>query len=312
MKAVVIEKYGTIEELNIQQLPKPIPGPKDVVIKVRAAAVNPVDIAIRNGWLKGRISYNFPLVIGWDVAGVITEVGRNVTKFQVGDEVYSYPDLSRNGTYGEFVAVEDTFVARKPKNILFTEASSLPLVGICAYRALIDAGNIQNGDRVLILGGSGGVGSFAVQLAKSSGAHVTATTSTKNLEFVKDLGADEVLDYTNTNWGTIEGQFDLVFDTVGPDALTPVFDTVKKNGKIVSVATFFKEEDIKRAKEKEISVQFLISEPSGEILSEITNLIEKRAIKPVVGKIFSLEDVKQAHQLSESKHAQGKIVLQIS
>ncbi|MDZ5470451.1 NADP-dependent oxidoreductase [Bacillus sp. 31A1R] len=311
MKAITINRYGPLSEMHVHKLPIPDVGENDVLIEVHAAAVNPVDIAIRNGWLQQRIPHQFPLVLGWDVAGVVKAVGSSVSSLQVGDEVYSYPDLARNGTYADYIAVNHRFVSHKPKNITFEEAASIPLVGTCAFRSLVEVGNIQEGQRVLILGGSGGVGSFAIQLAKSYGTHVVTTTSTKNIEFVKQLGADEVIDYTNTELSSYGGLFDIVFDAADRKPFEQSFDLVKKGGKIISVATFPNEEDLRRAAEKEISVQFLISNPSTDILPKISSLIESNKIKPVIGSVFSMDEAQKAHELSETNHARGKIVLKM-
>jgi NADPH:quinone reductase-like Zn-dependent oxidoreductase len=311
MKAIAIEKYGSIEEMRFQELPIPNLGAADVLIEVHAAAVNPVDIAIRNGWLQERISYRFPLVLGWDVAGIVKAVGDQVCHFKIGDEVYSSPALSRNGSYAEFISVDERFVAKKPINSSFLEAASVPLVGITAYRGLVELAKVQQGQKVLILGGAGGVGTFAVQLAKSLGAYVVTTTSTKNMEFVKSLGADEVLDYTVTELDGYDGEMDIIFDTVGRKSFERSLGLVKEGGKMISIASFFTEEDKIFAKERDFSLEFFFSEPSGEILSIISNLIEGGTVKPVIGTIFALEDAPKAHELSETKHARGKIVLQV-
>lgn len=311
MRAIAIDKYGTLDEMKLKQLAMPIIGPKDICIEVHASAVNPVDIAIRNGWLHNRTQHTFPLILGWDVSGVVSAIGSEVEHVKVGDEVYSYVDLPRNGTYAEYVAVDEKLVALKPKNIDFLEAASLPLVGTCSYRALIEDGKIKKDDRVLILGGAGGVGSFAIQLAKNVGAYVVTTTSSKNIDFVKSLGADEIIDYTTSEPGSYPNDFDFVFDTVGREAFEHSFNLVKPNGKIVSIATFVSSSDLEKAKAKDISVQFLISDPDGGMLREITCLVEQDKIKPVIGAVFPLEEAQKAHQLSETKHARGKIILQV-
>ncbi|MFT4416941.1 NADP-dependent oxidoreductase [Fredinandcohnia humi] len=311
MKAAAINKYGTIDEIEIQEIPIPELRANDLLIEVHATSINPVDIAIRKGWLAGRFPNTFPLVLGWDVSGIVIATGHLVTNFKVGDEVYSYSDLSRNGATAEYIAVDENLVARKPKNLSFQEAASVPLVGICSWRALINLGNIQRGQRVLILGGSGGVGSFAIQLAKFMGAYVVCTTSTKNVPFVKRLGSDEVVDYTITGMENLNLQYDLVFDTVGREALDKTYHLVKANGKIVTISSFIDDEVLKIARDNHFYVISLTSEPSGEILSEITNLLENMAIKPQVEKVIALDEIQMGHELIESKHSRGKIVLQV-
>ncbi|WP_078549662.1 NADP-dependent oxidoreductase [Litchfieldia alkalitelluris] len=310
MKAVAIEQYGSRDQLKLMELAYPTVKPKDVLIEVHAAAVNPVDIAIREGYLHRRLNSSFPLILGYDVAGVVKEVGEKVTNFSIGDEVYSYPELTRNGTYADYVSIDESFVARKPRNISFYEAASIPLVGTAAWRGLVERGNVGHGQRVLILGGSGGVGSFAVQLAKSLGAYVVATTSRSNVDFVKKLGADEVLDYTTDHFSYEQG-FDLVFDTVGRNVFEQAFEIIKADGKLITIATFPTEKDHIKAQKKGIHLEFFISDPSGEVVKKITTLIENKKVKPITGEIFSIDEIVKAHELSETNHARGKIVISI-
>jgi NADPH:quinone reductase-like Zn-dependent oxidoreductase len=311
MKAVVMESYGPIDGMKLMQIPKPELLPNDVLIEVHAASVNPVDIAIRNGWLQERIQHEFPLVLGWDVAGVITAVGSDVTNFKVGDEVYSSPSLSRNGSYAEYIAVNESLVTLKPINTDFLEAVAIPLVGITAYRALVEIAKVKERERVLILGGAGGVGSFAIQLAKSYGAYVVASTSTKNLDFVRELGADEVIDYTEIDISDYNGKFEVLFDTVGRKSFEQGLPLVVNGGKAISIATLFNQSDKDFAAEHQITLDFFFSDPCGHILAKITRLVEQGKIKSVVGTVFPLEKASNAHELIETKHARGKIILQI-
>ncbi|RAL24098.1 NADP-dependent oxidoreductase [Thermoflavimicrobium daqui] len=308
MKAVIIENYGGVEQLKYTDMDKPILKENDVLIEVVATSVNPVDWKIREGYLKGMLQYHFPLILGWDAAGTIIEIGKNVTKFKIGDEVFTRPDISRNGTYAEFVAVDEQLVAKKPKNISFEEAASIPLVGLTAWQCLIDFADIKNGERVLIHAGAGGVGSFAIQLAKAQGCWVATTCSTKNVEFVQSLGADKVIDYKKEDFTVSLKDIDVVFDTLGGDIQKQSYQVLKEGGRLVSITTRPNEE---LAKEKNIKTGYVFLEPNGEQLAKIANLIEKGQIHPVIGTILRLEEIKEAHRLSETGHTKGKIVLRV-
>ncbi|MBE4907030.1 NADP-dependent oxidoreductase [Bacillus luteolus] len=309
MRAIAIENYGGIEQLKEIEAPLPEVGPKDILIEVYASAINPVDIAIREGYFKERVAHEFPVVLGYDVAGVVAAVGSDIKKFKVGDEVYSYTSLDRNGTYAEFVAVNEEFVALKPSNLSFVEAASVPLVGITAWHALVKEAIVKEGQKVLVLGGSGGVGSFAVQLAKAQGAIVSATTSTKNSELVKELGADFVLDYTKESLPASE--YDVIFDTVGGYQIKELVGATKEDGKIISITSRLSPTSQQLVDAKGIHYNLIFSSPDGESLDQLSTLLSKGKIRPVVGTIFSLSDVKEAHLLSESKRAVGKIVIQV-
>ncbi|MFZ2197857.1 MAG: NADP-dependent oxidoreductase, partial [Thermodesulfovibrionales bacterium] len=213
MKAVVIEKYGGADVLEIKDIPLPVVEDQDLLIEVHAASVNPVDWKIREGYFKEMIPYKFPLVLGWDVAGVVKETGASTTLFKAGDRVFSRTDIARNGTYAEYVAVDEGLVALLPDNLSFREAAAVPLACQTAWQALIEMAHVKQGDKVLIHAASGGVGTFAVQIAKYRGAYVTATCGTANTRLVKSLGADEVIDYTATDFSEVLHDFDIVLDT---------------------------------------------------------------------------------------------------
>ena len=237
MKAVRIHEYGNSNVLAFEDAPKPSITAEDVLIRVVATSVNPVDWKIREGYLQEMISYEMPLTLGWDVSGVIEAVGADVTRFNVGDAVYSRPDITRNGTYAEFVAVRESEIAHKPQTISHNEAASLPLAGITAWEALITSAEISAGQRVLIHAGSGGVGSLAIQLAKSRGAYVIATTSGKNQALVESLGADQVIDYQKQNFAETLQDIDVVFDTLGGDIQDTSWGVLKPGGILVSIVS---------------------------------------------------------------------------
>lgn len=308
MKAVYISNYGGIEELTYGDLPMPEVGDNDVLVRVHAAAVNPVDWKIRKGFLQKRIQFEFPLILGWDVAGVVEETGKNVTRFKKGDQVFSRPDITRNGTYAEYVAVDEKLLAHKPGNLSFEEAASVPLAGLTAWGALVDIANLKPGEKVLIHAGAGGVGVYAVQLAKSLGAYVAATASGKNADFVRELGADFVINYQEQDFSKVVQGFDVVFDTMGGEIQTKSYDVLKEQGLLVTIVTPPEQE---LAKEKNVRAEYFFLQPDGEKLAKLGQLIEQGTIRAVVGHLFPLQEAAKAHELSETQHARGKIVLQV-
>ena len=308
MKAVRIHEYGNSNVLAFEDAPKPSITAEDVLIRVVASSVNPVDWKIREGYLQEMISYEMPLTLGWDVSGVVEAVGADVTRFNVGDAVYSRPDITRNGTYAEFVVVRESEIAHKPKTISHNEAASLPLAGITAWEALITSAEISPGQRVLIHAGSGGVGSLAIQLAKSRGAYVIATTSGKNQALVESLGADQVIDYQKQNFAETLQDIDVVFDTLGGDIQDSSWGVLKPGGILVSIVSPPSED---KAKELGVRSAFVFIQPNAYILEQFAKLVDQGKIRPIVGAEFALEDIEKAHALSESGRAIGKIVLSV-
>lgn len=307
MKAVVIDRYGGSDELRMRDMPLPELGETDLLIEVFAASVNPVDWKIREGYLKESLGYRFPLILGWDAAGIVSAVGPKVTRFAIGDEVFSRTDIRRNGAYAEFVAVDERYVAQKPANISFAEAASIPLVGLTAWQALIDVAGITEGQRVLVHAGSGGVGSFAVQLAKVRGAFVITTCSTPHLSFVRSLGPDQIIDYTRSDFRELR-DLDIVFDTVGGEIYRDSFQSLKPHGVLVSI---LEQPDRDLMEKTGVRARYLFMKPDGGQLAQIGELVGNGTIRPAVGRVFPLEEVRKAHELSASRHAEGKIVLQI-
>ncbi|SFU58934.1 NADP-dependent oxidoreductase [Alicyclobacillus macrosporangiidus] len=308
MKAVYIEAYGGRDQLRYGELPEPQVGPRDVLIEVHAAAVNPVDWKIRNGWLQQRLQYAFPLILGWDVAGVVVRTGPEVTRFRVGDEVFSRPDIARNGAYAEHIAVDERLVAKKPSNLSFEEAAAVPLAALTAWEALVDRAGVQAGQRVLIHAGAGGVGVYAIQFAKHFGAEVTTTVSARNAPLAQELGADRVIDYTAEDFTKDGRVYDIVFDTVGADVQEKSLDVVKPGGLLISIVSPPQQE---ACEARGIRGAWFFLEPDGEKLAKIGRLIEEGRVKPVVGAVFPLAEAAKAHELSEHRHLQGKIVLRV-
>jgi NADPH:quinone reductase-like Zn-dependent oxidoreductase len=237
MKAVRIHAYGDRSVLQFEDAPKPEIKPDEALVRIVAAAVNPVDWKIRQGHLKTMVPYVFPLTLGWDFSGVIEALGSEVSSFAIGDAVFSRPDIRRNGSYAEYIAVRAVEIARKPKTISHVEAASIPLAGITAWETIVSIGNLAAGQKALIHAASGGVGSLAVQIAKSRGAHVVATTSSANVELVRSLGADQVIDYRNERFADKVKDVDLVVDTIGGDVQASSWSVLRRGGVLVSTVS---------------------------------------------------------------------------
>ncbi|MBN8236130.1 NADP-dependent oxidoreductase [Halobacillus kuroshimensis] len=308
MKAVIIEQYGGREQLVEKEVPNPVPENKQVVVEVRATSINPIDWKLREGYLKDAVPFEFPIILGWDAAGVITEVGEDVKDFSPGDRVFARPDTTRFGTYAQYTAVDEHLLAPLPEGVTFEEAAAVPLAGLTAWQCLVDFSDIKEGDRVLIHAGSGGVGHYAVQIAKHLGAYVAATASGKNREWVEKLGVDRFIDYKEEDFSEVLQDFDIVVDTLGGDIQEKSFQVLKEGGKLPSVV---QPPDETKAVEKNIKTGFVWLEPSGEQLSKLGKMMEEGTLKSVIGHElpFSQEGLREAHEISESHHAKGKIVI---
>lgn len=306
MKAARIHAYGAPEVIRVEDAPMPEIGPDDLLIRTVAASVNPVDWKIRRGYLAQMLNHPLPLTLGWDVSGIVESVGSNVTTFKPGDAVYSRPDIRRNGSYAEYIAIRASEVARKPATISHVEAASLPLVSITAWEALITAAGMQPGQRVLIHAGAGGVGSIAVQLAKARGAHVTATASAAKSTFVRSLGADEVIDYRDPAAFAAARDLDIVFDTIGGDTQEASWAMLKPGGFLVSITQPPKAE---RAEAEGKRAGFVFIDPNAAILRDLATLVDEGKIRPVIGGEYRLDHAARAHEASETGRTTGKIVL---
>jgi NADPH:quinone reductase-like Zn-dependent oxidoreductase len=327
MKALQIVKYGEIRDcLTFNEVSKPTIQAKDVLIEVKAAAINPIDKSIILGNLKGMLPIPLPSTSAYDVSGIVVKKGDEVTNFEIGDLVYSRVPQEQMGTLAEFVVVTSNAVSKKPGNISFEEAASLPLAGLTALQSLEYAG-IKENDKVLIHAGSGGVGSFAIQYAKAKGAYVYTTTSTSNVEWVKELGADRVIDYKTEDYKAIVKDADIVFDTLGKNYTTEAFTVVKKGGMVVSVVGPLDEESAKMfgmadyklptelsnlVSEKEATYKFIFMHPNGSHLGEIKALVEDDKIKSIIDKVYPFSESIEAFTHLASGRAKGKIVVKIS
>ncbi|WP_207459713.1 NADP-dependent oxidoreductase [Azospirillum sp. SYSU D00513] len=308
MKAVRIHEYGGPEVLRYEEAPRPVPGEGDVLVRVHAAGINPVDWKLRAGWLKEKLPYDLPLILGWDLSGVVEEVGPGVTEFSVGEEVYSRPDIQRDGAYAEFVAVRASELARKPKSIGHVEAAGVPLAAITAWQALFESAGLAAGQTVLVHAAAGGVGSFAVQFAKWRGARVVATASAANHALVRDLGADEVIDYRTTRFEEAVREVDMVFDTIGGETQERSWGVLREGGMLVSVISPPSEET---ARAHGVRQDYIFIGPNAAWLTEIAGLIDAGHVRPLIGEVFPLSEVRKAHELSQTGHARGKIVLKV-
>jgi NADPH:quinone reductase-like Zn-dependent oxidoreductase len=306
MKAVQIERYGNEEVIELAQLERPQPSAGQVMIKVKAAAVNPVDWKIRSG-LGELFGLKLPLILGCEVAGTVEEVGSPVgtNDFSPGEDVYGYLG-SHTGGYAEYVAAPASEFVRKPKQIDFDTAASVPVAALTAWQGIFDYGKLATGQRILITGASGAVGSMAVQLAKNKGAHVIGTGSGRNEEFVRKLGTDEFIDYKKAKFEDIVSGVDVVFDTVGGETQERAFQTLKHGGFLVSTVN---PPSPDKAKEFGVTVAMVVMMPKPDQLAEINRLVESGKLKVRVATELPLAEVKKAHQLSASGHADGKIIL---
>lgn len=310
MKAIVIDEYGGADKLKEKDLERPEPESDEVLIKLHATAINPIDWKLRYGYLKEKISFDFPIVLGWDAAGVVEKVGKKVNSFNKGDRVFVRPETSNRGTYAEYTTAKEKLIAKIPDNISFKEAAAVPLAGLTAYQCLTDVGKLDSGEKVLVHAGAGGVGSLAIQIAKNLGAYVATTGSTKNVDFLKSLGADEIIDYTKADFFDLLNDYDLVVDTLGGEIQEQSFQVLKEGGRLVSLV---KDPDQEKAKQFGVEAKFHWLEPNGKELEILAEMMENKTLDPVVGTTFpfSAAGLKEAHELSETHHARGKIIIEI-
>jgi len=309
MKAAVLHDYGGPEVLKYEETLRPEPQDDEVLVRVIAAGVNPIDGYVRKGMLSNRGLDKRPIIIGYDIAGVVEKSGAKITKFKAGDAVYAYLPIMRGGGYAEFAIAKEGEMSLKPKKIDFEKAAAVPLAATTAWQALIDTAKLEKGQTVLIHGGSGGVGCFAVQIAKARGAKVIATASTANQDLLKELGVDQPIDYTTTKFEEVVKEVDVVLNGVRGDTLSPSYGVVKKGGMIVSITD---EPDPAECTKHGIHGSRLIAHPDAKVLEELTTLIEANKITPIVSQTFPLMDVAQAHQQIETAHTRGKIVLKVA
>ena len=331
MKAFLIDRYGK-HPGRLGEVPAPAVGPHDVLVEVHASSVNVLDSKISAGEFKLILPYSLPLILGNDLAGVVIEVGSKVTRFQPGDEVYARPPQTRIGTFAELIAVHEHAIALKPANTSMAQAASLPLVALTAWQVLVDTARLQKGQKVLIHAGSGGVGSVAIQLAKYLGAFVATTTSTANVEWVKALGADVVIDYKQQPFESVLHDYDVVLNSLGVDVLEKSLQVLKPGGQLISIsgpptAQFAKQQGLswplqqvmrllslsirRKARKLDVSYAFVFMRANGDQLQQISALVEAGIIKPVIDRNFPFESTAEALKYVEQGRAKGKVVLTI-
>ena len=334
MRAFLVDRYGSGAGLRAGEAPEPELGADDVLVQVRAASINPLDRMIRDGEMKTILPYRVPFILGNDLAGTVVGVGAGVTRFTVGDEVYGRPDKDRIGTFAELIAVHQDDLALKPATLSMEEAASLPLVALTSWQALVERAHVRPGQKVLIQAGSGGLGTIAIQLAKHLGAHVATTTSTTNIDVVKSLGADVVVDYKKQAFETVLHDYDLVLDSLGGETLKKSLDVLRPGGKIISVvgppdAAFGRElgansmlrlamsalsfRTRRRARRRGVTYSFLFMKADGDQLRELTALIETGKIRPVIDTVFPFESTPEALEyLAAGRAKAGKVVVRMT
>ncbi|MFT2010871.1 NADP-dependent oxidoreductase [Pontibacter sp. 13R65] len=310
MKAVLYEEFGGPDKLKVQTVPVPELKEGEVLVRIKAAGVNPVDYAVREGYLKDYLPSSFPIIPGWDVAGVVEDRGFSARRFEPGDEVYAYarrPHV-QNGTYAEYIVLPETYLAKKPQNISWEEAAGIPLVGLTAWQSMFDAGKLQEGQTVLILGASGGVGSLAIQLAKAKGAKVIGVASERNHAYMKELGADFTLDYKNNHVGEVAKKLmpngvDLIFDCASGETLEQSLQVLKPGGKLVSI--LHQGEGL----DPNIDFKYVFVEPNARQLYQLRELVESNQLQVHVSKTYRLEEAIEAQKQIQTLHTKGKIVI---
>ncbi len=309
MKAIRIHEYGNSDVLRYEDAPRPDTGPDNVLIRVIASSVNPIEWKIREGRMKADMPRPMPFVLGWDASGIVETAGSNVSRFKPGDAVFTYPEFAGGGTHAEYVSVQQDQVALKPNTCSFVHAAALPMTGQAAWASIIDAGQVTSGQRILIHGAAGGLGSIAVQLAKWRGAYVIATASAENRNLVESLGADEVIDYRTTSFKNAVHDVDIVLDTIGGATQEDSWPVLKSGGLLVATAM---PPSAERAAAFGARAIFVFTKPSGAVLQQLAALVDSGDIRPIIGAEFALTDAQNAQELSQSGHARGKIVLHVS
>ncbi|MCJ8143368.1 NADP-dependent oxidoreductase [Ancylobacter sp. A5.8] len=332
MKAFILDKYKKSGALRFGDRPEPELGDEDVLVDIHAAGLNPLDSKIRDGAFKPLLPYRPPFVLGHDMAGVVARVGSRVRRFEVGDEVYARPRDGRVGTLAERIAVHEADLALKPKNLTMEEAASIPLVGLTAWQALVERAGLRKGQKILIHAGSGGVGTFAIQLAKHLGATVATTTSTANVDLVRSLGADVVIDYKTQDFEKVLSGYDVVLNSLGGDTLQKSLRVLKPGGKLISIsgppdADFARQKGLnwglrqlmrllsfgirRKAKGRGLAYSFLFMRADGGQLSQITALIEAGAIRPIMDRVFPFKATNEALAYLDTGRSKGKVVVRL-
>jgi NADPH:quinone reductase-like Zn-dependent oxidoreductase len=308
MQAVRIHEFGAPSVMRIESAPRPAPGPGELLVRVHAAAINPVDTGARSGHVQDLVHARFPYIPGFDISGVVEEMGDGVTRFAPGDAVFAMLQLQRGGGYAEYAVVPESDAAAKPEGISHAEAASLPLVALTVWQAFFQAADLQPGQTVLIHAGAGGVGSVAIQVAKWRGARVIATASAHNHEFLRELGADAVIDYNTERFEDVARNVDLVLDPIGDDTQVRSLQTLRDGGSLVGLMGLTR---AARTPPRGIQARSILVNPDGVQLSRIAELVAEGHIRPIVSHLFPLADAADAHVQSETRSTRGKIILEV-
>lgn len=332
MKAFTIHKYDKKASLQMDEVAIPVIKDNEVLVEVYATGVNVLDSKIKSGDFKLILPYKLPLILGHDVAGIVTKIGKNVSQFKVGDEIYSRPADFKIGTFAEYIAIDEKDVSRKPKNLSMEEAASIPLVALTAWQALVERANLKNGQKVFIQAGSGGVGTIAIQLAKYLGASVATTVSSKSFGVVKELGADVLIDYKTQNFEDILKDYNVVLHSQDTTTLKKSISILKPGGLVISISgpptsSFTNQKGLawylklilslisfsirSKAKKHHVDYHFLFMKASGNQLEQITQLIEANIIKPVIDRVYTFPNTDEALNYVESGRAKGKVVIKV-
>ena len=307
MKAIVAHEYGAPDVLKVEEVPRPEPNEDEALVRVIASSVNPADPLTLSGKYAREFGTHLPLIPGYDIAGIVEKTGANVTKLKVGDAVYGYPNFG--GGWADYVTVKEFEVAAKPKSLNFVESAAVPMGALTAWQALVDVAKLQPGQTVLIHGGSGGVGSFAIQIAKARGARVIATASTTNQDLLKQLGADVAVDYTKTKFEDVAKDVDAVLDPIGKETLARSYNVIKKGGIVMSLVA---RPDPAELEKHGIRGAGISVHPDAEDLAEIAQLIDAGKIKPIVTQVLPLSEAIAAQQQAAAHHTRGKVVIRIA
>ena len=332
MRAARFHRYGDPDVLRVEEVEDPAPGPRDVLVRVRAASVNPIDCKIRQGAQRALIHYRLPQITGLDVSGEVVAVGSRVTRFKPGDEVFSSPTHRRPGTCAELVAIDESEVARKPARLDHLQAAALPLAGLTAWASLVDAARLRRGQRVFVQAGAGGVGTVAIQIARHLGATVATTCSARNVDFVRSLGADTVIDYNAERYEQVLPEQDAVLESIGGEATARSLRVLRRGGRMALVVTGIPEAVKKHGPyagvaralaaqaafiagawwRRRVAVKMVVRPTSGAMLQELADVVQSGAVTPVVDAVLSLEEIVEAHRRVESGRTRGKIVIRVA
>lgn len=332
MKAYILDAYGKGNSLRLGDVPDPVVGPDDVLIEIHATGLNVIDLKLRDGEFKQILPYKPPFILGADLAGIVTRVGGNVTRFAVGDAVYASPPGGRIGTFAESIAVDQANVALKPTNLSMEAAASIPLVGLTAWQVLVDRARLKRGQKLLIHAGSGGVGTFAIQLARHLGAHVATTAGTGNLDLVRRLGAETIVDYKTQDFSETLSGYDVVLNTLDGETLAKSLKVMKPGGQLISISgppdpAFARQQGLnwllqqvmrllsfgirRKAKRQDVTYSFLFMQANGEQLGKITTLIEDGVVQPVLDRVFPFDQMNDALAYLATGRAKGKVVVKL-